>query len=552
MTTEAPATEVAATEAAATAPPASTVIAVWKGGTVSDGQLADWLRFLRREDQPQHRREQIEAMLLIETLAAAARERGADRQPATRRALDGAREQTLAAALKSYRGERIAISDEDVEAFLRKYPDTLKRPRKVRLRSITKGLEPDARAEEKTALRRRMREILTELEAGADFAAMARRESESQSRFQGGLIGNVPAGRLRPEVDVVAMGLGPGELSGVIDTGDGLTILECETIIEAYEPGPEEQTQGTASHLRRRRVKRDWEDFQAELLRQARPRFDLAAARRTAAGPEDVVARFDGGQLTRVDLREALRSGVVKRDAGTLGDEALRRILERLVIRARSARRARDLGLDQDPELEERLAWRRLQVLAGDELRRRIQERLEPHTQQQIRTYFEAHRERFRRPPHYDLAIIRIDLEAGRERQLYRRADELREQLAAGDLDFPGAARTHSAHPSAERGGALGWVSRRQVAGFGPLVQKHADGLAPGQTSELLQRERSLFILRLNDRQEARPLTWEEASATAEARLGQEQVAEIQERIEQRLKADLEVRLLPEPAPEAK
>ncbi len=499
-------------------------------------------------------------MLLLETLAAAAGERGVDKRPAMQRTLANLEERVLAAALKSHRGERITISAQEVEAFLRRFPDTLEKPRRVRLRSITKRFEPDAAAGEKEVLRRRMQEIHAELEAGADFATVAERESETQSRFHGGLIGVVAPGEMRPEIDAVAMALEQGELSAAIETGDVLTILRCESVLEAVEPSPEEQQQAAVRHLRRRQVKRDWADFQAELLRQARPRFDLAAARKASADPSEIVARFDlatargssaspeaGATLTRGDLLDTLSSGPMARSLDATGDDALEKILERLVVQVRCARRARDLGLDQDPELIERLEWQRLRLLAGDELRLRIQEVLEPPGKQEIRAYFEAHPKRFSRPPEFELALIRIDLEAGQERQIYRRAVELRQQLAAGEIDFAAAARAQSAHPSAARGGALGWLSGRQVGGFGGLVHRSVNALAPGQTSELLQREDSLYILRLNDRREAQLLSFEEASAAAERRLGQERVKEIQAGIEQKAKAALEVRLVPEP-----
>lgn len=536
---------------------------------MSEAELAGWLRFQRRDQEPQRRqgarrrdqakdprtqrREDVEALVLVEALAATARERGAEDRPAIQRAFETAEEQALAAALRSHRAAQITISDEEVEAFLRRYPDTLKRPRKVRLRSITKRFAPDAGAEDKAALRRRMQEIRATLEAGADFAAVASRESETQSRFQGGLIGNVPAGKLRPKVDAVAMALKPGELSTLIETDDGLTLLKCEQIIEAFEPGPEEQREGTAPHLRRRRVKQDWEDFQAELLRRAQPSFDLAAARKASAGSAMVIARFQNPQgvdatLTRGDFLEARRSAPAARDAASLADETLRGILERLIVRALSARHARDLGLDRAPELIERLAWQRRQILAGDELQRRVRERFEPLAEKDVRAYFEANPARFRHPPHYDLAVIRIDLEKGKERQIYRQADELRQQLAKGEVDFATAARGHSAHPSAERGGELGWLSSLQLTSFGPLVHRTLGTLLPGETSELLQRDQSLYILRMNDRRDALPMTFDEAAETANRRLGQERVAEVQERIEQEIKAGLEIRLLPDPA----
>jgi hypothetical protein len=94
-------------------------------------------------------------------------------------------------------------------------------------------------------------------------------------------------------------------------------------------------------------------------------------------------------------------------------------------------------------------------------------------------------------------------------------------------------------------------VSRRQVAGFGRVVLETVDALAPGELSELVQDAGSLYLLRLGGRQEARPLTWEEAAESAEQKLGEERVAEIRERIEAGLRAALEVRLVEEGPAEA-
>ncbi len=529
-------------------PETAAPIAVWKGGAVGQDQLDGWLTFFKREDDrsPDVRRAAIEELLMIETLARAAVERGADRQPALVLALERAEEGALVKALQSHRGERIEITGKDVNAHLEIQPDAFHRPRKVRLRNLYKRFPADAGEAEKAALRARMEELRTELAAGADFAQLALRESDSQTRFRKALLGNIPAGQLRPEIDAVAMKLEPGGLSPVLETEDGLTILQCDEIIAAYVPSAEEQRASLAAHLRRQRVKRDWADFQAELLAAGAPRFDLAVARDPAAAPEAVVARFEGGQRTRGELLAALATAPKRRDPADLGDGALRRLLEGLAVQALAAERARALSLDDGPELRRRLEWQRRRLLAGDEMGRRVQGQLEPLTEKEIRAWFEAHRGDFKRPRHYDLALIRVGLMEGEERQRYRRAEEVWARLEAGELDFAAAARAHSDHPSAAGGGALGWLSNRQLAGFGPRVANTVAALAAGEISELVQDDRSLYILRLDGLQEARPLTWEEAVEKAEQKLGNERVAEIQARIEAEIKAGLEVRLVGE------
>ena len=527
-------------------------IATWKGGVIYRDELESWRSLLRHRGGAEADVGEIEAMLIVETLASAAVESGAERQPALASALAAAEERELGAALRRHRAERIEITGADVDAHLEFQPDAFHRPRKMRLRNLYKRFPAGASPAEKAALRARMEELRAELAAGADFVALARRESDSQTRFRGGLLGNVPAGQLRPEIDAAALKLKPGDLSPVVETEDGLTILRCDEIIEAYAPSTEEQRRSVAAHLRQLRAKQEWAALRAELLAAAKPAFDLGSARDPAAGPEAVVARFEGGRRTRGDLEAALASGpAARRDPAALADEPLRRVLEELVVQALAAERARALGLDRDPELRRSLAWRRRQLLAGDELARRVRAELEPPSEEQVRAWFEAHRQAFQRPPHYDLEVLRIDLAAGEERQRYRLGEDLRARLAAGELGFAAAARAHSDHPSADRGGALGWVSRRQVAGFGRVVLETVDALAPGELSELVQDAGSLYLLRLGGRQEARPLTWEEAAESAEQKLGEERVAEIRERIEAGLRAALEVRLVEEGPAEA-
>lgn len=371
--------------------PAEAVVATWKGGAVDREKLESWRRFQRRDrrqsDAPTDVRSEIESLLLVETLAAAAGERGAEDEPALRFALESAEQRELLRALRRHLGERVEINEEEVQAQIRAQPELASRPRKVRLRNLYKRFPPGAREEEeKAALRARMEELLAELREGADFAELARRESDSQTRFHGELIGNVKAGEMMPAIDEIAMALAPGELSPVLDTGDGLVVLHCDDILEEVKRTPEEVRQMVVNHFRRQYEREGWESFQAELLGAASPRFDLALARDPAAGPEKVVARFEGGQITRGELSLLLasqpgRPSSGRPDPAEVDDQRLRSVLDSKVLKTLGAHRARQLGFAGDPELVERIAWQRSQLLAGDEIGRRIQEEFEPLTE---------------------------------------------------------------------------------------------------------------------------------------------------------------------------
>ncbi len=532
----APAEEPADQAPEASSEASSPAIATYSGGTVHDAELQSWLRLGREIGDPEDRKAQIEGMLLVRALAATARERGTDREPAIAVALRTEEDEPLARLLRRHASEQVQVSDEEVAEFLRKHPGAFHRPRKVRLRNLFKRFPPGAGAARIEAVRAEMAALEEQLKKGADFAELASRESDSQTRYQGGLIGNAEAGHLRPEIDAVAMALEPGRISPVIETEDGLTLLKCDRIIEARVPTREQAAANVAGNLRRLRARQRWQETEKELLAAAEPRYDTAAP---------VVLRFAGGQLTRAQLPGLLRSRRRGPDPAAYNPERLREILKQHALRVQSAGRARRLGLGEEPEVRQRIRWQQLLILGAEEMSRRVRSELEPLAAEDIRAYYEAHPERFERLPHFDLAAIRFTLDEEDPRPQHARAEQVSAALRAGSLDFAAAARGHSDHPSAAAGGGLGWQSRLQLAGFGRVVWDTVQGLQPGQVSAPLQWDENLWIFRLNGFQPARPMTFEEAAGAAADRLGTEKAREIEAGLERRLREKLAVRLLP-------
>jgi parvulin-like peptidyl-prolyl isomerase len=71
------------------------------------------------------------------------------------------------------------------------------------------------------------RQIRSELEAGADFAALARERSiDLATRDNGGDLGWFPRGLVAPELENAAFALQPGQFSDVIQLGEGYHIIQ--------------------------------------------------------------------------------------------------------------------------------------------------------------------------------------------------------------------------------------------------------------------------------------------------------------------------------------
>jgi peptidyl-prolyl cis-trans isomerase SurA len=79
---------------------------------------------------------------------------------------------------------------------------------------------------DKAAAKRRATELLAKLAAGADFAELAKTESEDSSAARGGDIGSRGRGVLALPFEQALFALKPGERSGVVETEFGFHIIE--------------------------------------------------------------------------------------------------------------------------------------------------------------------------------------------------------------------------------------------------------------------------------------------------------------------------------------
>ncbi|MEZ5332716.1 MAG: peptidylprolyl isomerase [Thermoanaerobaculia bacterium] len=177
------------------------IVATYRDGTVTAERRAG---FDTEAGGSGRQRLQIEEMLLVVSLAGDAREAGRDteREPGgpSRRWRD------LQAELRRERQAGIEVTEEEIDRALAEHPDALQLPRRVRLRT-SPDVSPDADPASKALLRREVEEVKAQVAAGADFAQLAQDGSDSQTRFRGGLIGNVRPGQLPPAIESIALAL---------------------------------------------------------------------------------------------------------------------------------------------------------------------------------------------------------------------------------------------------------------------------------------------------------------------------------------------------------
>ncbi|HUZ04336.1 MAG TPA: peptidyl-prolyl cis-trans isomerase [Acidobacteriaceae bacterium] len=128
------------------------------------------------------------------------------------------------------------ISDAEVQQYYNEHQKEFQVPEEVRVRHILVKVAPNADAKTDAAAKQKAEDILKQLQHGADFSALAKKESDDPgSKQQGGELGFLQRGTTAPAFDKMAFSLQPGQTSGVFKTQFGYHILQVEEKHEAHQ-----------------------------------------------------------------------------------------------------------------------------------------------------------------------------------------------------------------------------------------------------------------------------------------------------------------------------
>ncbi|OQA84415.1 MAG: Peptidyl-prolyl cis-trans isomerase C [Lentisphaerae bacterium ADurb.Bin242] len=135
---------------------------------------------------------------------------------------------------------RIKITDAAIEKFYRETPDQFKKPETISASHILISTMPDPNASVKpdaaalakldSEAKAKADKILVQLKQGADFGALAEKESACDSKKNKGSLGEFQRGQMVPEFEKAAFALAkPGDLSAVVKTQFGYHIIKLDS-----------------------------------------------------------------------------------------------------------------------------------------------------------------------------------------------------------------------------------------------------------------------------------------------------------------------------------
>ncbi len=191
---------------------------------------------------------------------------------------------------------RVQVSEQEVERFLAREKDRLIEREQVRLQHILIALPDNPTAEQVKRAETKAKRLVAELRAGADFAAVAARESDGANALEGGDLGWFEMGAVPTLVSELVYTLAEGEITDPLRSPSGFHIIRLSGI-KAAQPRDIVQTHARHILIRTNELVSD-EDARARLL-QLRERIlkgeDFAALAR--AHSDDTGSALKGGDL---------------------------------------------------------------------------------------------------------------------------------------------------------------------------------------------------------------------------------------------------------------
>jgi peptidyl-prolyl cis-trans isomerase D len=152
---------------------------------------------------------------------------------------------------------QVMVTDEQLVRYYEAHKEEFRQDAQVRARHILRKLPAEAGPDDEVKVRSVMESIQQRLQAGEDFAALAREFSEDPaSAEQGGDLGFFKRGEMVKPFEDVAFALQPGEVSAIVRTDFGYHLIKVEEAQQAGYRPLEEVRSSLVERLTQEEVKR--------------------------------------------------------------------------------------------------------------------------------------------------------------------------------------------------------------------------------------------------------------------------------------------------------
>ncbi len=504
--------------------------------------LDAWLTFLRANGRSPNPNFAIRNLVLVRTLAARydSAQSGSSATPAEREQREAQRvyraRETANTLLDKAVTREVVPSEAEIRAAFDAAPERYNKPKRWRLSNIflrVDGDVPDAVADSRKHARAHLEKLRQQILDGADFSALARAESQSETRLRGGDLGFTALARLHPKVARAVSKLGVNDVSEVIETEDGVTLLRCTAILEPEQIDFASARKRVEARLREAGYQQAREALDDGLV--AAMGLRIVPFEPTAGKTRTIEAHFNVGDEARTLTTEALtrylRLYGVRKPIDAFSAEKRHTFIRDCVLHEARTREARRRGLLDDAAYEASLVFDDLEIRAQLVANRESAgKNLEP-SEEAIAAFYKQRRDDLVESQARHLRMVAVSRDATYGADFYRalrasaaRLAAARAQAAGSNLGTAasgGDTLEALAHELGERGELrdLGWLTDVQVWQLGHNVDAAMAELAVGQVTNLVQQGRELYVVELVAERPERQLSLDEARPRIRAAL---------------------------------
>ena len=128
----------------------------------------------------------------------------------------------------------VSVSNEDIAKYYRENVDLFTIPEMMEVRHILLAINANAPKEEKDRVKQRATGLIAQLNKGADFAALAKNNSDDPlTKNNGGSLGRVARNQLNKALETAAFAAQVGKIVGPVESGVGIHVVKVEKKIPA-------------------------------------------------------------------------------------------------------------------------------------------------------------------------------------------------------------------------------------------------------------------------------------------------------------------------------
>jgi len=218
-----------------------------------------------------------------------------------------------------------------------------------------------------------------------------------------------------------------------------------------------------------------------------------------------VLAVVGGHPITEADVDRALM-GMGQRGQQYNNPQGRQMLLEQLIHKELILMDARKNLMEHEADFRQQMEQMKTEMLANyyvEKLLRQVRV-----NDSDLQTYYDEHPEEFQGEESVSASHILVDSE--------ERAQELLDQIKAGDITFEEAAKSFSSCPSGQNGGSLGQFGHGQMV---PEFDEACFSMEAGQLAGPVKTQFGYHLIRLDEKHPAEPVSFAEAKPMLEQKL---------------------------------